>query len=147
MAKLLSSDQFLDVLTQSNLLDAGRVSQFVAAEGSDLPAPALAERMTAAGLITKLQAHNLLAGRTQGYFVGPYKLLEKLGNGATGQVYLAEHVHMRRRVALKVLQAEKARSPEAVKRFEREAMAGAAIRHRNIVHAYDFSRDDQLHYL
>lgn len=147
MTKLLTADQFLHVLSQSNLLDADRVQQFVEAEGSEHTAPTLAGRMTAAGLITKLQAHNLLAGRTQGYFVGPYKLLDKLGNGATGQVYLAEHVHMRRRVALKVLQAEKARSPEAVKRFEREAMAGAAIRHRNIVHAYDFSRDEHMHYL
>lgn len=147
MTKLLTADQFLDALTQSNLLDADRVRQFVEAEGSDHTAPTLAERMTAAGLITRLQAHNLLAGRTQGYFVGPYKLLDKLGNGATGQVYLAEHVRMRRRVALKVLQAEKARSPEAVKRFEREAKAAAAIRHRNIVHAYDFSRDEHMHYL
>lgn len=147
MTKSLTTDQFLQVLTQSKLLDADRVSQFVEAEGGELTPAQLAERLTAAGLITRLQAHNLLAGRTQGYFVGPYKLLEKLGNGATGQVYLAEHVHMRRRVALKVLQADKARSPEAVKRFEREAMAGAAIRHRNIVHAFDFSRDEHLHYL
>ena len=147
MATQLTAAEFLDVLGKSGLLPADRVQRFAEAETDDRSAAELAERMTATGLITKLQAHNLLAGRTQGYFVGPYKLLDKLGNGTSGQVYLAEHTRMKRRVALKVLQADKMRNPEAVKRFEREAKAAAALRHRNIVHAYDFARDEQMHYL
>ncbi len=147
MATQLTRAEFLDVLAQSHLLDPERVRQFVAGEPADLGADGLAARLTAAGLVTKLQAGSLLAGRTRGYFVGPYKLLDPLGKGTSGQVYLAEHTRMRRRVALKVLQSDKMRDTEAVKRFEREAMAAAALRHRNIVHAYDFSRDQHMHYL
>src|SRR5438128_1396398 len=118
MATQLTRAEFLDVLAQSKLLDPERVRAFVEGEPADLGADGLAARLTAAGLVTKLQVSSLLAGRTRGYFVGPYKLLDPLGKGTSGQVYLAEHTRMRRRVALKVLQSDKMVDTEAVKRFE-----------------------------
>src|SRR4029079_13529367 len=54
---------------------------------------------------------------------------------------------MRRRVAVKVLPASKANDESALKRFEREARAAAALDHPNIVHAYDIDQDEDLHFL
>ncbi|GAC1570782.1 MAG: hypothetical protein NVS3B20_23660 [Polyangiales bacterium] len=70
-----------------------------------------------------------------------YRIERTLGEGAMGAVYLAEHVHMRKRYALKILHPEIA-SPEIVARFEREAVAAANIQHPGIATATDFGRLD-----
>ncbi len=77
-----------------------------------------------------------------------YRLDSLLGEGAMGRVYLAEHVMMRKRVAVKILHAELTRVPEVVGRFEREAMAAANIDHANVAAATDFGKlDDGSIYL
>ncbi|WP_394841525.1 serine/threonine protein kinase [Pendulispora brunnea] len=73
---------------------------------------------------------------------GRYKVLELLGEGGMGAVYLAEHVHMRKRVAIKVLHPDMVGRAEVVARFEREAMAAAHIEHPNVAAATDFGRTD-----
>lgn len=69
-----------------------------------------------------------------------YRLDTLLGEGAMGRVYAAEHVMMRKRVAVKVLHSELTRVPEVVGRFEREAMAAANIDHPNVAAATDFGK-------
>ena len=69
-----------------------------------------------------------------------YRVEATLGEGGMGIVYLVEHVHMRKRFALKVLQAHWLGTPEVVARFEREAVAAAAIGHPNVAAATDFGR-------
>ena len=59
-----------------------------------------------------------------------------------GAVYQAEHTHMRKRLAVKVLHPEMSRMPEVVARFEREAMAAAHIDHPNVAAATDFGKLD-----
>jgi serine/threonine protein kinase len=65
-----------------------------------------------------------------------YRVLELLGRGGMGEVYAAEDLKLRRRVALKVLPVEMAESPERRRRFEREAQAVAALNHPGIVTIY-----------
>ena len=66
-----------------------------------------------------------------------YRIVAKLGSGAMGSVFLAEHIELGRRVALKTIHHHLLGSPEAVARFEREALASARIDHPNVVAAND----------
>ncbi len=69
-----------------------------------------------------------------------YRLDRLLGEGAMGRVYAAEHVVMKRRVAVKVLHRHLTSVPEVVARFEREAMAASSIQHPNVAAASDFGK-------
>jgi len=69
-----------------------------------------------------------------------YRLDALLGEGGMGKVYSAEHVLMRKRLAVKILHRELTAVPEVVARFEREAMAAANIDHPNVAAATDFGK-------
>ncbi len=69
-----------------------------------------------------------------------YRIIRMLGEGGMGCVYAAEHMLMRKEVALKVLHGDMNTMPEIVARFEREAIAAAAIDHPNVAGATDFGR-------
>jgi eukaryotic-like serine/threonine-protein kinase len=69
-----------------------------------------------------------------------YLVHELIGHGGMGAVYRGEQVHLRKRVAIKVLQPDKARMAELAIRFEREAIAGAHVDHPNVVAATDFGK-------
>lgn len=69
-----------------------------------------------------------------------YRVDRLIGEGAMGRVYLAEHILMRKRVALKVLHPELMTVPEVIQRFEREARAAAHIEHVHVAGATDFGK-------
>jgi len=71
-----------------------------------------------------------------GETVAHYRVLDKLGGGGMGEVYLAEDTRLHRRVALKVLPPLMASDPEHLERFAREAKALAGLNHPNIVTVY-----------
>ena len=79
--------------------------------------------------------------------VGPYKLVEPLGEGGMGMVYLAEHQFLRRRVALKLVRPELRHSTTTRARFEREALAVARLKHPHIVAVHDAGEERGLAYL
>jgi serine/threonine-protein kinase len=79
---------------------------------------------------------------------GRYRIERLLGSGGMGAVYRAEHVHMRKTVALKVLHKEFLGVNEVVARFEREAIAAGRIEHANVAPATDFGKlEDGSFYL
>jgi serine/threonine protein kinase len=69
-----------------------------------------------------------------------YKVLRKLGEGGMGAVYLAEHVVIEKRLALKVLGPELAREGELVARFLQEARSASRIGHPNVIDIFDFGQ-------
>ncbi len=74
--------------------------------------------------------------------LGNYRLLGPLGAGGMGQVFLAEHLLLGRRAAVKVLHPELSCTGEALARFFNEARASAALHHPGLIDVYDYGRDD-----
>src|SRR5690349_1770086 len=71
---------------------------------------------------------------------GRYKIIKLLGEGGMGQVYLAEHSAIEKRIALKVLRAEYAHKGEIVTRFQQEAISASRIKHPNVLDVFDFGQ-------
>lgn len=76
-----------------------------------------------------------------------YRLLQKLGEGGMGSVWRAEHMGLRAHVAVKLIDSDIIHSEEALRRFEREAQAAAAIRGINIVQILDYGVDQKIPYI
>jgi eukaryotic-like serine/threonine-protein kinase len=141
---------FLECVRKSAVTDATRLQDFVERLDGQAPStPArMADALVAEGLLTRFQADQLLRGRWRNFILcGKYIILEPLGAGGMGTVYLCSHKIMHRPVAIKVLPASQADDPGAVERFHREAQAVAQMRHPNIVGAHDVDRDGKFHFL
>ena len=97
--------------------------------------------------LTLWQAQQLLAGKSSGYKIAKYVLLDRIGQGGMGRVYLAADTRLNRKVALKVLAPERMNNPRAIARFRREAKVGAQLQHENLVRIYDDGDAGGLLYL
>jgi serine/threonine protein kinase len=145
-------DDFLTVLGRTGLLEESKVRSYLASLRAAGTLPGEPKELACAlvrdGLLTHFQAQQILMGKARGFTIsGKYKLLEHLGEGGMGAVYLCEHLAMRRRVAIKVLPAGRSQDASYLERFYREARAVAALDHPNIVRAHDIDHDDKLHFL
>lgn len=93
----------------------------------------------------------LAKGKTEqgmdGTRISHYRILEKLGAGGMGEVYLAEDVNLGRKVALKILGQEYTSSKDRLHRFEQEACAASALNHPNILTIHEVGVDDGRHYI
>ncbi len=74
--------------------------------------------------------------------LGQYRLKQRIGVGGMGEVYLAEHVLLKRPCALKLIRPDKAGDSQALARFEREVKATANLTHWNTIEIYDYGRAD-----
>ncbi|WP_197489132.1 serine/threonine-protein kinase [Planctomyces sp. SH-PL14] len=83
----------------------------------------------------------------EGGTLGPYRLVSHLGSGGMGTVYRAEHVHLEKIVALKILPAAMMQNPLALGRFKREMKAVGKLSHPHIVQAFDAGEVGGVHYL
>jgi len=79
--------------------------------------------------------------------LGKYEIIRTLGQGAMGEVYLAQHPTIGREVAIKTILPSAARGEDAEGRFRREATAAGKLNHPNLVTIYDFDKDGDVLYL
>ena len=82
-----------------------------------------------------------------GEMLAYYKIQSALGSGGMGEVYLAEDIRLKRKVALKLLPPHFTLNPDRVRRFEREAQAASALNHPNIVTIYEVGESDTTHFI
>jgi response regulator RpfG family c-di-GMP phosphodiesterase len=100
----------------------------------------LIERLVRHRLLTGFQAKLIRSGRAKDAILGAYRLLDILGRGGMGVVYLGEHIHLRRRVAIKITAHCKEKNPRLAHRFYAEARSVAQLKHPNIVGCLDAGR-------
>lgn len=147
---IATANDFFTLLEKSKLLSAEQLAEareLVESSGGNADdAVAAARLLTKHGLLTRWQAGQLLAGRST-FFLGKYKLIELLGRGGMGSVFLGEHIMMNRRVAIKVLGKHLGHEPGSLERFLSEARAIAALDHPNIVHAYNVDQEGDRYYI
>jgi tRNA A-37 threonylcarbamoyl transferase component Bud32 len=74
--------------------------------------------------------------------LGQYRLTQKLGSGGMGEVFLGEHMLLRRKCAIKLIRADQAGDPTNLQRFEREVQAMATLTHANTVEIFDYGHAD-----
>lgn len=96
-------------------------------------------RLVEAKLLTRYQADRIEAGTIHGLLLGSYRVLDRLGAGGMGVVFLAEHVHLRRLAAIKMLPLYAGSDPSSpvLTRFFNEIRIIAQLQHPNIVWAID----------
>ncbi|MFO0981948.1 MAG: serine/threonine-protein kinase [Planctomycetota bacterium] len=92
----------------------------------------------------KAERGDPLLGKTLG---GKYRVLQKLGAGSMGTVYLGEHIGLKKKVALKILHPELQVTDEALQRFQREGIAAGQFNHQNAIQIFDFDREGRICYL
>jgi response regulator RpfG family c-di-GMP phosphodiesterase/serine/threonine protein kinase len=133
--------EFLDKLLQIRLISPLGVRQFLdssAGRLGDFRNPDLLGRaLIHAQLLTEYQMERVQSGTTHGLVLGNYRVLERLGAGSMAMVFLAEHVVMKRRVAIKVLPVDEDCPPALLQRFFGEIQVLAELHHPNIVMAFD----------
>jgi response regulator RpfG family c-di-GMP phosphodiesterase len=131
----------LDSLLKIGLLSGPAVEQFLEQAAEHLPEyttpDLLGAAMVQAGLLTHYQLDRVLAGTTHGLIFGNHRVLNRLGSGAMGVVFLAEHMLMRRHVAVKVLPVDEDCPAALLERFSAEMCVLAELHHPNIVMAFD----------
>lgn len=136
MRAVTAVDEFLDRVLASGLLSEAQLAH------AGLPPTAVdaARVLVRERLLTPFQARTLLAGEPFSFYVTErYKILEHLGRGGMGEVYMVEHLLLRRVVAMKIILTADPQSGGggAVERFFREARAVAALDHPNVVRVFD----------
>jgi serine/threonine protein kinase len=111
-------------------------------------ARALTNELIRRGWLTAYQSALLLQGRGEKLVLGPFLLLDRIGEGGMGQVFKARHRGLQRVVALKVLRPELVHDSEAVARFYREIEVASQLPpHPNLVRVYDAGPVGPTHFL
>jgi serine/threonine-protein kinase len=134
-------------LRRSNLLDRGPLDQIVGEFLEKNPRaepPALAEYLVKHEILTQFQADRLLQGKTQGFVLGPYILMDALGTGSMGTVYKAQSKNDSQCYAVKVLPR---RSMWNVRLARRKVRAFEQCRHPAVVPFVDVGTSGGMHYL
>lgn len=143
----LTRQQFVEQLQLSGIMTAEALTLFEEPQDSNNEtAEQFAEQLIQQKKLTQFQSQMIFQGHGDRLLLGEYLLLDKIGAGGMGQVFLAEHRRMERRVALKTLPDTLTQDAQAIHRFHREVQASAKLSHPNIVTAHDAGESKGIHY-
>jgi serine/threonine protein kinase len=145
--ELGACEWFVWDLRRSNLIDRGRLDQIVGEFLQKNPRaepPALAEYLIAQGILTPFQSERLLQGKTQGFVLGPFTLMDALGSGSMGTVYKAHNKTDNQWYAVKVLPR---RSMWNVRIARRKVRSFEQCKHPTVVPFVDVGTAGGMHYL
>jgi serine/threonine-protein kinase len=135
---ITSVDSLVDTLRSSKLLHGDQqdeLSRVLKNRFSD--ARTLGKYLVQRGWLTVFQVNSVFQDRLRDLVYGPYRVLDKLGEGAVSQVFKAWDTRNERVVALKVMHPGMLSNAEAVGRFRREMQVVAQMAHANVVRAFD----------
>ncbi|MBL8819770.1 MAG: serine/threonine protein kinase [Planctomyces sp.] len=154
MSLQLTTNSFCQLLEKSQLLTEEQQLRLQTELGKNQAlstASSIANWLIGQGWITQWQAEKLLQARHRGFFLGRYRLLNRIARGGMSTVYAAQHVESRAICALKVLSQSKVNHSSSLPRFYREAQLAARLEHPHIVKVFDVSSDndgrDEIHFI
>jgi serine/threonine-protein kinase len=143
----ISTAALVEALCQTGLIppdDVEELTRRAATESSD--ARALAKQLVQRGWLTVFQINQLLQGAGHDLVVGPYRLLDLLGEGGISQVFKAWDTQRPGHVALKILRADLIADTGSVRQFQREIQAVTSLSHPNVVGTLDSGEVRGRHY-
>jgi serine/threonine protein kinase len=141
VAAFMQTLRHLQLLEPARLEEAARIAPLFADPRH------LARDLLTRNWLTPYQINQLFQGNGQELLLGPYRILQRLGEGGMGRVFKAAHRKLDRVVAVKVLHKEYLDRSDAVKRFYQEIQASAQLAHPNIVFAFDADHVGETHFL
>ncbi|MGL6076897.1 MAG: serine/threonine-protein kinase [Fimbriiglobus sp.] len=132
------------LVVKSKLLNAVDVQAFLKSwraenPNSETEIDGFRKAITIKKLLTNYQATLIARGHTEGFSLGPYTILDRIGKGQSAGVYKAKH-HSGQVIALKILPGSKVKDEKAYSRFQREARLMMQFNHPNVVRAYQEGR-------
>ncbi len=140
-------NSFVEGLVQSQLLGPEQCQELNQLRETASNARELALELLRRGWLTVYQINQILQGKGSALTIGPFVLLERIGEGGMGQVFKARQKVLNRMVALKVIRKECLGNPKAVLRFQREIRAAGQLCHPHIVRAYDADQVNGTYYI
>ena len=142
-----SNDQFLSVLHRTGLFDREQLGEVRAHSLALHRDPvALGESLVEVGWLTAYQLQMILAGHWDDLLMGPFQILDRLGEGGISEVFKAWDGAQGRVVALKVLRNDLAGNGHAVRQFQREHQAITRLSHPNVIKTFDASHEGAVAY-
>jgi serine/threonine protein kinase/WD40 repeat protein len=139
LSPTFTTEGLIESLREHHLLDAPQLDEARQIASAFTEPRQLAHELTRRSLLTAFQVRMLAQGRGEQLVVGPYIILEKLGEGGMGAVFKAHNVRLGRIVAIKLLRKERSTNAEVIRRFHREVQVASSLAHPNVVRAFDAS--------
>lgn len=152
MGTIVRSEDFLRVLRESHLIEEAALESYLeqlrAASFTTRNGPKMALRMIQDGMLTPFQAKRLLAEKHKGFnLIGKYRLLDLLGAGSLGHVFLCDHLFLHQLVAVRILTLGEEPSTESVDHFRRLIRTSVTLDHRHLVRWFEISSAGRLQFM
>src|SRR5580658_1391428 len=144
----LSPNELVEFLTRHQILGHSQLDALARQADQFVSSTQMTDDLVQRGWMTKYQQSQVLTGQGNKLIVGPYRLVEPIGEGGMGMVFKGWHLRLDRFVALKLIRPQVLASrPEIITRFHREARAIAQLHHPNVVLLYDADEVGGTHYI